>query len=366
MSGITGWLWIQQAQLLAVVLAAGATGLIVAAYAASARQDRDATTEMAALVVLAAGIAGGVGYWALTGAITAVTTLLLVEKSRIHDIARRLDDTTIRAGVRFGVMAVVILPLLPEGPYGPWGGFRPRTLWTAVLMFSALSFAAYVLRKALRGAMGYALTGLLGGAISSTGIAFAFSRLSRTEKEQDVPLALGVVGASTILFARVLVATAILNPGLARSVLPFFVLPFAAGALVSVLALWRARKTKSEPKSDNRNPLQFWTSLQMAGLFQAVLYGVYWLNTTIGDRGMLIWGAILGLTDVDALTLAMTRGGFQGPATVAATALSVGILSNTLFKAGIVLALGRGRYRWLAGMGLLVLGAILGLSVLML
>ena len=31
--------------------------------------------------------------------------------------------------VLFGVMALVILPLLPEGPYGPLGGIRPREIW---------------------------------------------------------------------------------------------------------------------------------------------------------------------------------------------------------------------------------------------
>ena len=42
-------------------------------------------------------------------------------------MARSIDDTSLRAGVRFGIMAVVILPLLPEGPFGPWGGIRLRS-----------------------------------------------------------------------------------------------------------------------------------------------------------------------------------------------------------------------------------------------
>jgi uncharacterized membrane protein (DUF4010 family) len=46
---------------------------------------------------------------------------LLVDKSRIHELAQQLDYTSMRAAVRFGVMAIVILPLLPEGHYGPWG-----------------------------------------------------------------------------------------------------------------------------------------------------------------------------------------------------------------------------------------------------
>src|SRR5688572_4642408 len=118
LAGFAGWLWTEQFQSLAVVLMAGTVALVVAAYVAVSRRDTDATTEVAALVVLASGVVAGIGYWALAGGSIAVTTLLLVEKSRIHDIARRIDDTSLRAGVRFGVMAIVILPLLPEGPFG--------------------------------------------------------------------------------------------------------------------------------------------------------------------------------------------------------------------------------------------------------
>src|SRR6185295_10237483 len=154
-SGMAGRLWLEQFQVFAVILVTGAVALVVAAYIAAARRDVEATTEVAALVVLAAGVTAGIGEWPLAGGVIAVTTLLLVEKSRIHDIARRIDDTTLRAGVRFGVMAIVILPLLPEGPFGPWGGIRPRTLWIAVLLFSGLSFIGYLAHKALPGSSGY-------------------------------------------------------------------------------------------------------------------------------------------------------------------------------------------------------------------
>jgi hypothetical protein len=39
------------------------------------------------------------------------------------------------AAARFGVMAIVVPPLLPEGPIGPLGGVRPRELWLLVLFF---------------------------------------------------------------------------------------------------------------------------------------------------------------------------------------------------------------------------------------
>jgi uncharacterized membrane protein (DUF4010 family) len=364
LAGMAGWLWTQQYQALASVLMIGAIALVTVGYFSASRRDVDATTEVAALVVLAAGVAAGTGRWALAGGIITLTTLLLVEKSEIHELAQRLDSTSMRAAVRFGVMAIVILPLLPEGPYGPWGGIRPRTLWLMVLLFSGLSFVGYIARRALPGgSYGYPVAGILGGLISSTSVAFTFSRLSRSDSGQGVALALGVVGASTLLFLRVVAATAVLNPDLARIALPYFALPFALGTAIMVAGL-RWNKEVPGPQTAITNPLQFWASLQMAALFQGVLYAVYWLGQTWGTKGLLVSGAVLGLTDMDALTISMARGEHGATAEVAAQALSIGILSNTALKAAVSLGMGAGRFRWFAAGGLAALGAALALSYL--
>lgn len=150
-------------QVLAALLLAGTAALIVAAYMAASRAEVDGTTEMAALVVLAAGVVAGLHELRLASATIAVTTLLLVEKSRLHKIVERIDDASLRAGLRFAVMAVVILPILPAGPYGPLGGIRPRQLWAMVLFFSGLSFAGYIARRWMGSKRGYPIAGLLGG-----------------------------------------------------------------------------------------------------------------------------------------------------------------------------------------------------------
>ena len=365
LSGLAGWLWINHFEVLSAILLSGAAALVVAAYASAARHNVEGTTEVASLVVLAAGLAAGIGSWALAGGTIAVTTLLLVEKSRIHDVARRLDDTSIRAAVRFGVMAVVILPLLPEGPFGPGAGFRPRTLWTAVLIFSGLSFAGYLARKSLSGRTGYPVAGLLGGLMSSTGVTFTFSRLSRSQAEAGGPLAVGVIAACTVLFLRVLLATATLNPVLAAAAAPYFAIPFIAGTVVT-FAIWRKDGNAKDKEPPVNNPLQFWNSIQMAILFQGVLYLMYWFQGMFGEQGLLATGAILGLTDVDALTISMARGLQTTNWSLAAEALCMGILSNTALKAAVALFLGQGRFRLLTIAGLTIIGAAIVISIVIL
>ena len=52
----------------------------------------------------------------IASAVVAIAVLVLAEKSRLHTMVTRIDDAELRAGIRFAVMAVVILPPLPPGP----------------------------------------------------------------------------------------------------------------------------------------------------------------------------------------------------------------------------------------------------------
>ena len=118
--------------------------------------------------------------------------------------------------------------------------------------------------------MGYPVAGLLGGLMSSTGVTFSFSRLSRSQVKAGGPLAVGVIGACTVLFLRVLVATVTLNSALAAAAAPYFALPFAVGVIATAL-IWRMDGKAKDKEPEVSNPLQFWNSIQMAIVFQIVL-----------------------------------------------------------------------------------------------
>ena len=354
-AGLSGWLWTAGLAGIAVVFLAGLGGLVVAAYYAASRTDVDGTTEVAAFVVLAAGVLAGAGHERIASAVTALTLLLLVEKRQLHGLVSKLDLVEVRAGARFAVMAAVILPLLPAGPYGPLGGIRPQQLWALVLFFSGLSFVGYLARRVVRGGRGYAVAGTLGGILSSTSVTLTFARLSRDRPPLGNSLAAGVMGASAMLVPRVLIATLVLEPRLAAALWPALVTPFVIGGLLA----WRDVRRPQEAATDievERNPLQFRAALQMALLFQVVLFGVAFATATFGSAGLYGSAAFLGLTDVDALTLSMAKLTTAGTAgTEAARAVTIGVLTNTVVKLGIAVGLGRGRFRPLAATGLVLM-----------
>jgi uncharacterized membrane protein (DUF4010 family) len=361
--GLCGLLWVAGVPAPAAILFGGAVAIVAAGYLAASRVDTDGTTEVAALVVLAAGLLAGLGFVKLASGITALVTLVLVEKTRLHALVERVDEVGLRSGVRFAVMALVVLPLLPEGPYGPLGGVRPRELWALVLFFSGISFAGYVARRLVGPGHGYLVTGLLGGIVSSTNVTFTFARTSRTEVAMDRALAFGAVAANAMLYPRVIVATAILNPSVVLPLLRYLVAPAAVAALVAAFGLRRS-PAEQESSASLNNPLQLATALPMAVLFQVVLMVVFVAREWWGSSGVITSAAILGLTDVDALTASMARSVARtvSPA-VAATAIAVGVLANTAMKLGLALFLGNRTFRLIAGGALALMLAALAAAL---
>jgi len=362
-AGIAGWLITIGLAGIALALSAGAVALIIAGYVAASRHDVDATTEVAALLVVAAGIVAGMGWLALASGSIAVTTLLLVEKSRLHALVGRLDDEELRAAARFGVMAIVILPLLPEGPVAQLGGVKPRELWMLVLFFTGLSFAGYLARRTFGAQHGYPLAGALAGIVSSTTVTFTFARLSRDEAALSRALAVGTIAACTILFPRVLIATLVLDVTVARTLLPYLMAPFTVGVLAFVLGL-RRKADVPHPIDKPRNPLQIGPALQMAATFQAVLFAIEWVRHAFGDLGLLVSGAVLGLTDVDALTISMARSASSGVAPeVAARAIAIGILANCILKLSLALTFGTSQFRRVGGIALAAMALAIAVSI---
>jgi uncharacterized membrane protein (DUF4010 family) len=364
-AGLSGWWWTVGLAGPAVVLLTGTVAIIGLAYAAGSRTNVDATTEIAAIVVLAAGVMAGAGQTTLASGIIGLTVLLLVEKSQLHRLVGRIGQEELLAAARFAAMATIVLPLLPAelGPFGPLGVIRPRQLWALVLFFSGLSFLGFLARRALGEHRGFAVAGVLGGLVSSTSVTLTFSRLSRSGEAEGRALASGVLGANVVLFPRVLLASAVLAPSLAAALWPAFVAPVVIGLVLVVRGLQSDHSTTRASRPGN--PLELRAALQMAVLFQFVLFGVAFAESRFGTAGLYGSAAVLGLSDVDALTVSMAqRAAADTPAAIAAAALTVGILTNTLVKTAIALVVGRGPFRWMATAGLGLLAVALSLSLI--
>lgn len=369
LGGAAGLLARDGHDLVAAAIVIGTAAMAIAAYVMATRApdaDRDGTTEVAAILVAVLGVIAGSGSWAVAAGAGSLVVLVLHEKQRLHGAVTRVHPQELSAALRFAVLALVVLPLLPEGPYLGWAAIRPRSLWFIVLVFSAINFAGFLARRTAEEGRGYLLTGLLGGVISSTAVAFGFARFSRKEKQAGAALAIGVIGACTVLVPRVLVVSAVLNQEVATLLAPLIIPAGIVGALVVAIG-WKYGSKWAAPAmdtpvqwlaGDDRSPLRLWVAIRLAILFQLAIMAITLARSIWSVQGVYGSAVVLGLTDVDALTVSMSTPTTAIAPMMAARAIGVGILANTIVKLGIAVAAGSGRFRLIAGAVLLVMAAV--------
>ena len=367
LGGISGVLTHASYSALAAVLALGGVALCVGGYVVATRRPAattDGTTEAAALTVIALGILAGLGWLGLAAAGGAILVLVLREKERLHWMVQRLDEREVRAGVQFAVLAIVVLPLLPTGPYFGVVALEPRALWVIVLLFSGLNFAGFVARRVVGASRGLGITGALGGVISSTAVTLTFSRQSRVDAALGPALARGVVAACTVLIPRVVIVSGVLNSSVALGLVPLLAPALVAGLALAAIG-WRSKDSDSTVYNDDTNPLRLGAAIRMALAFQVAIVLIGIVRTRWGTPGVYTTAAMLGLTDVDALTVSMSRPDGGLPVDVASRAIAIGILANTALKMTIALTFGRYAFRRRAGASLAAMAAASALGLLL-
>jgi hypothetical protein len=136
-----GFVWV-----LPVALA-GTCAIVVAAYVANlGGAHKGATTEFMALLAFIFGALAALGMLIPAATFAVVTTLLLSTKGPLHQLAQGIREDEIYAVLKFGIVSVIVLPLLPNRTFGPFQVLNPRLIWWMVVLISAVSMIGYLLR----------------------------------------------------------------------------------------------------------------------------------------------------------------------------------------------------------------------------
>jgi len=347
---VAGWLadvLHSPAVLAATVVVVGAA--VLAGYVLAARVQPDSlglTTEGAAIIVCLLGAMTTLGYREIAVALGIATAAVLAYKQPLHGLVEKINWDDLFAALRLLIATFVVLPLLPNRALDPWGALNPYSLWLLVLLISGLSLVGYVGSRWLGADRGLVLTGLTGGLVSSTAVTLSFARQSREAVHTAASaLAAGLVLAWCVMFGRVILEVLVVNRELAPNVLP----PFGAMAGAAALAAWLIlrsaaagadRDGKRPGEVPLRNPFSLTQAAKFGAFFAVVLLLVKLVQLRFPGKGLYMLAGLAGLTDVDAITLSMADYARSGDPRVAANAIVVATLSNTLVKCGIVTALG--------------------------
>lgn len=284
----------------------------------------------------------------IVSSLAVVATFLLSAKPTLHPLAKRISTEDVAGTLKFLIVAVVVMPLLPDRTYGPLDVLNPFQIGGLMVLISGLSFGGYAAIRLLGTRRGLGLTGLLGGLVSSTAVTLSMARRARERPEIDESAALAVMLASTVMFVRVVVIVALVNPGLGPEVLYPMGLGTVAGGATCV-ALW-LRSGRARPGAQEiafSNPFELTSALEFALLFAVILLGAKGATHYLGTPGTYAAGFVAGLGDVDAITLSMSKlaaGGATISHRVAATTIFLATASNTLTKGAMAAIAGGWRF----------------------
>lgn len=344
----------------------GVAAVSLVSYFRTSTASPGATTEIASLATYLLGALAGTGKLLLAGALGIVVAILLLAKPPLERFSRRLAPAEISAAMELAVISCIVLPLAPNRGFGPWEVWNPFEIWLTVVLVSAVSFAGFVAVRALGEERGMALSGLVGGLVSSTAVTVAMAQDSQHAAAPARTAAGAAVLASTVMCARVAFFAAAFGPG----ILPRLAPPLLAMAAVGIAAAWwilRGARRQRSGKSAVSNPSSLKEALAFALLYAVILLVVRAAQDYTGDAGMFVAAALSSVADVDAVTIAFTRGGPRGDEwRAAAAAVSVALVANTLFKLGLAVFLGGAAFRRPAAValaGMAAVGAVAAIAV---
>jgi uncharacterized membrane protein (DUF4010 family) len=344
-----------------------AGALAVAALAALAywrssgprTSDPGLTTEVALIVAYLVGVQCVIEP-ALGAACGVLLAALLAARENMHRFATEwLTELELRDALVLAGVALVVVPLAPAAPL-PWlGGLAPRTGAWLVLVILLMQAAAHAARRLLGEGHALALSGLLGGFVSSTATIATFGALARREgpaAQAALAGAAALSGAATWLEAVALCAVA--SPSLLRAL----AVPAAAGLAVALvagamaagaLAVGRGGKTiaTARDRLAERRPLRLREAVAVAALLLTVSAGVAWAQAQFGSGGLWASTALAALADAHApiaASLAMHRAGtLTANDTLRAALLAVSV--NTASRCVVATLSGGPQFAWRVG-----------------
>jgi len=361
------------AQLVSVALSAVALGgvalLTALSYWRSRSDDPGLTTELALVATALIG-ALAVSQPVLAAACAVVLAGVLAARERLHHFATDwLTQQELHDGLLLASLGLVLLPLLPATPLHWLGQLSPQRVLMLVIMILLMQAAGHVAQRLLGARAGLALSGLLGGFVSSTATISAMGALARSGQ---APLRLSLCASVLSMAAtwlQMLMMALLVSSAAAMQVWPLavvgIVVPLTLGGL-----LWRheAQSTaRAEPASGAHGVLRLREAVTVAALLVggAVLVN---LAQQQGVGGLLLGTAVAAVADAHAPMASLMS--LFGAGKLNLTHLQMGLMAalgaNAVTRISVAVAAGGRRFGLGVGLALLLnllcAGAWIGLS----
>ena len=355
------------------ILAAGMLSIAAMMIAAHVSDPLDTgdpgTTSVVALMVCyTLGAMVWYGYTSTAVMLAIATTVLLYFKAQLHGISKSMTHIDLLSILQFGVLALVILPILPDKDFGPYQALNPHNIWWMVVLISGVSLAGYAALRLTGAQHGAALIGLFGGIASSTATTMIFARHARANVDLVRTAMVVILLANIVVMVRLGLVSFAVAPKIAGQLFGVLGCGIALGVAATLLGWRQFEGGDALPVPNVTNPTEIRTALTFGGLYALILVLSAWLQDVAGNRGIYLLALASGLTDVDAITLSSLRMFSMEKLTAAQTitAITLATLSNLAFKTGLVVVIGGAALarRSLPGLAAIAAGLVGGLLLM--
>jgi uncharacterized membrane protein (DUF4010 family) len=290
------------------------------------------TTELSALLTFIVGaLAMLVDVWA-SMALGIINTMLLSEKARLEEFVEKLDRVEFLAVLKFLLVTLIILPVLPNKEYTQFK-VNPSKVWQIVILVSTIGFVGYILSKRLGEKVGFWLSGLVSGIVSSTAVSVAYGRMTQQNSQISKNALQGVLVASSVMYLRLLVLIYIISPAIIYSLWWQMILLSGIGFAISLINFptKKYKVSKLDESEKLQNPFEIRPAFVFALLFVALSFITGLVKESFGQSGILSLSILVGITDVSPFVLSLinSTGFTTGMIT---SAILIAIMSNTIMK----------------------------------
>lgn len=237
------------------------------------------------------------------------------------------------------ILAVLfaVRPFIPDGRYGPFDFFAPRSLWTAMIVVSAVGFVGYFLRKYVGAHRGRVLAASFGSLVSTTAVTAALAAEVRTSPDRQRDCWYAATLANVIQLPRMLIVLGAIYPTMAQA----FAIPVIFGTVGGLVLTYRLRhrgpSVQTDELTSQTRPLNLRSALAFAAYLAAVNFAGSALTNEYGTSAIYVTSFFGAVLDVDSITISVTDLVERSMVShdVARLSLVLAIAANAIVKIGL-------------------------------
>ena len=285
--------------------------LIVISYWRDRSQDPGVTTEIALFVTYLLGVAA-ISYPAMSAGTAVIVAGLLAARSSLHRFSKQLlSATELRDGLVLAGAALVVLPLLPNQPIAWLAGTNLRRLWGLVVLLMALQAAGYIALRIGGARLGYALSGLASGFVSSTATIAAMGLKARQQPELRAACVSGALFSNVTTIPQLFLVAAAIHPAALPTLAPTLLAGLLAAVIIAGISMLAHRDRADHPLTRG-HAFNLAHALGFALVLTVVTGAVALANNYFGHDAASIGAAIAGFADAHTAATSVLSLGASG------------------------------------------------------